>query len=765
VFLSITTSATESLVVKHVTVKWSVGWLLRFEVTGVLLVSSMIVITPEARAQLPTIIDLQEEAADVTVFGARRADKAAWEMATGDFNGDHATDWAIFSAGASPLGRQGVGILDIVWGGEPLSSTIDLLIEPSEVSTVIPAAGNTAFYTSLSAADFNRDGCDDIALGFQCNSAFTDCRGKVYVVFGARSFPDTVDISNTSHPVTIITGALVGEHLGLASTAGDVNGDGYPDIIVAAPASILGGGGRVYVIYGRGDFPPSIALSQTQTHLTRIIDPEYGWGNGLGGLACGDLDKDGFSDVLIGASGDITARSHGKATIVYGSPALPDTIFLVRDSPVAMTRIYSDPNNPGKLGSSVAFGDVTGDGYLDVALAAATMDLPPSCNECGEIFVIHGSDALPDSIHINAQDVPMTRILGSGSFQYSGGRMISRDITGDHFDDLVITSGTDIIPGEVFTVIVVYGSVDLPDSIYLATDSSVTRIYGETPGDYFGVSMRADDLNGDGVLDLAVGAHLADPLGRDRAGKAFLFYGVRGSPIGVEIDIKPGSCPNLLDMSSEPRDAISKKDGVLPVAVLGSETLDVTEIDLVSLHLEDVAPLSCDVRDVATPAGDGEDCVWPTPRRDGWDDLLLYFRRTEVADSLGPAHDGDILELTLTGLLNDGTPVRGTDCVTIVGLPSEPRSGGSHGSVALRKPAPNPFNPTTRIRYTLPMTASVVVSIYDVAGRFVENLVDQVQPAGDHVVEWDASAMSSGVYFCRMQVGEITETHRLVLIK
>jgi hypothetical protein len=59
----------------------------------------------------------------------------------------------------------------------------------------------------------------------------------------------------------------------------------------------------------------------------------------------------------------------------------------------------------------------------------------------------------------------------------------------------------------------------------------------------------------------------------------------------------------------------------------------------------------------------------------------------------------------------------------------------------------------------------VILSIYDVAGRLVENLVDQVQAAGEHVVEWDAGTMPSGVYFCRMQVGNVIETRRLVLIK
>jgi parallel beta-helix repeat protein len=78
---------------------------------------------------------------------------------------------------------------------------------------------------------------------------------------------------------------------------------------------------------------------------------------------------------------------------------------------------------------------------------------------------------------------------------------------------------------------------------------------------------------------------------------------------------------------------------------------------------------------------------------------------------------------------------------------------------------PNPFNPATRVRYSLSTAGLAQLSIYDVSGRIVETLVDAVQPAGEHVVEWNADAFPSGIYFCRLEAAGVTQTRKLVLLK
>ena len=71
----------------------------------------------------------------------------------------------------------------------------------------------------------------------------------------------------------------------------------------------------------------------------------------------------------------------------------------------------------------------------------------------------------------------------------------------------------------------------------------------------------------------------------------------------------------------------------------------------------------------------------------------------------------------------------------------------------------------TRIGYLMPKTQHVRIAVYDVAGRLIEELINEVKDAGEHVVEWDAGTLPSGVYFYRLQTGRETVVRRATLLK
>jgi len=133
--------------------------------------------------------------------------------------------------------------------------------------------------------------------------------------------------------------------------------------------------------------------------------------------------------------------------------------------------------------------------------------------------------------------------------------------------------------------------------------------------------------------------------------------------IQVAVDIKPQSCPNPINVDSK---------GVLPVAILGTEDLDVTLVDPASVLLEGVSPLRWDWEDVATPY-DGNfngDCHELGP--DGYLDLTLKFDTQEVVAALGVVSDGDVLWLQLTGNLMTNPSIieiAGQDVVIILDKP------------------------------------------------------------------------------------------------
>jgi len=260
---------------------------------------------------------------------------------------------------------------------------------------------------------------------------------------------------------------------------------------------------------------------------------------------------------------------------------------------------------------------------------------------------------------------------------------------------------------------------------------------------------------------------------------------IGGNPplaLPVAMDIKPQSCPNPLNTSNK---------GVLPVAILGTETFDVTTIDPATLELEGVAPLRWYLEDVSTPVGSSSgkgdveersrpvdprddfcDCTEDGP--DGFTDLTLKFDTQEIVAALEGLVDREVRFLTLRGWLNDGcTPIQGQDCVWILlrhvreladsGHDLGPQSGlvGSY---------PNPFNAETNITFGLPERTRVSLVIYNILGERVKTLVARELDAGTHTAHWDGKdetggSVASGIYFYRFETEKFAQTKKLVLLK
>ena len=122
--------------------------------------------------------------------------------------------------------------------------------------------------------------------------------------------------------------------------------------------------------------------------------------------------------------------------------------------------------------------------------------------------------------------------------------------------------------------------------------------------------------------------------------------------IEVAVDIKPQSCPNPLNV---------KGKGVLPVAILGTEDFDVTQIDPATIELEGESPLRWALEDVATLS---EECTTDGP--DGYLDLTLKFDAQEIVAALGDVSGGDVVILILTGNLSSGESIDGEDVMIII---------------------------------------------------------------------------------------------------
>ena len=126
----------------------------------------------------------------------------------------------------------------------------------------------------------------------------------------------------------------------------------------------------------------------------------------------------------------------------------------------------------------------------------------------------------------------------------------------------------------------------------------------------------------------------------------------------VAVDIKPGGCPNPVNVKSR---------GVLPVAILGTEQFDAGMIDPTSIRLGQVAPIRSNYEDVAAPSLQISDSNCIETGLDGFVDLTLKFNTQEIVETFGEVSNGELIGLSLTAVLFDGTPIAGADHVLIRG--------------------------------------------------------------------------------------------------
>jgi hypothetical protein len=432
-----------------------------------------------------TVVDLatwSTPAEGFRVWGAAAGDNFGQSSAgIGDINKDGYQDLAVADKGA----------VTVVFGS-PARSAVSL-----DASSVAPLQGvkiigvTTSGMSVAAAGDFNKDGIDDFMVGIHRYAPPSRAdAGAVVLIFGKRTGWVDINLASFSsgNAGFWIWGKASSSLLGVSlGCAGDVNGDGFHDIVVGAHMSGYAGAsgvGSAHVIFGRSNATAystiDLAGFASGSIGFAILGAAAGDNCGYAVSGAGDFNHDGYDDVLVGAPyNDGFGSDAGAVYIIFGHSTA--TVFRNISTASLLSGegfVIAGPRIGAQLGFAVSLaGDFNLDGVDDVVIGARYA-YPSSLADAGSAYVFFG-----------------------------------RALTASSFSNVYLNS--------------------------FAASSDGFRVDGAVTLDQLGFSLTGGaDVNGDGVADVVLGAPYADPLGKSAAGTVYVLYGRSGSH--ADLNFAPG---------------------------------------------------------------------------------------------------------------------------------------------------------------------------------------------------------------------------------
>ena len=311
----------------------------------------------------------------------------------GDINADGYKDFAI---GASWESNK-IGYVDIYLGGSVIDTIADYRIIEDD---------SWGLGSSITSGDFNDDGFSDLVIGDYCYSNYEYLAGRVFIYWGGADFDTISDLTIECKGYLYFFGREV-------KNGGDINGDGVDDLLIGAPEKYMGLG-YVFIYYG-GKFIDNLADVVIQGgDLDQI-------GSAICGI--GDINADGYDDMLIGTDYWDANYTYGKAYLMYGG----DSIGTYYDT------IYDMDTTLGSFGRYVGYmGDITGDTINEYTVLSPENIRIFSGNNIEEIlpfkYLQYGKSicCISNPVDINNDSINdvIIGLSGTGALIYLGGTEI-----------------------------------------------------------------------------------------------------------------------------------------------------------------------------------------------------------------------------------------------------------------------------------------------------------------------------------------------------
>ncbi len=313
-------------------------------------------------------------AADVVFGGEGEGDTAGYAVsAGGDINGDGMAD-VLMGADGNDEGGEDAGAVYLRMGGELASSSLG-----DGPSILRGPAGSHAGVSVAAAGDVDGDGYDDILVGAFSDAGSGEEAGAVYLVTG----PVLGEALLEDVATAIFWGEAAGDEAGWdVSSAGDVDGDGFMDLLISADDADGAGvdEGAVYLL--RGPISGVISLADSDARVAGVAAEDR---LGYAIAEAGDVNQDGYDDVLLGAYGEDTLGDRtGGAWVLFGP--FSGEVDLVSEG----VHLVGEAASTNAGNAVAAAGDVNGDGRADLWIAACLQD--EAGEDAGAVYLLLGGD-------------------------------------------------------------------------------------------------------------------------------------------------------------------------------------------------------------------------------------------------------------------------------------------------------------------------------------------------------------------------------------